>query len=69
MVEIDFLTSGNYFFVPIWDTPATANFNFWSNGNVFLNAFRLVESDFLARGNAFFNYLLDILAIDSFFLV
>ena len=43
------------FFLPFWDTPAT-NFIFPSSGNVFLNAFRLVESDFLASGNTFFIY-------------
>ena len=42
-----FLARGNLFFL-FWDSPATANFIFPSSGNVFLNAFRLVERDFLA---------------------
>ena len=42
------------FFLPFWDTPATANFIFPSNGSVFLNAFLLVERDFRASGNTFY---------------
>ena len=33
------------FFLPFWDARATAIFSFAYSGNVFLNAFRLVERD------------------------
>ena len=37
-----------------------------ASGNLFLNAFRLVERDFLASGNTFFVCCLDISASDGF---
>ena len=54
------------FFLRIWDTPATASFIFLSSGNVFLNAFQLVEKNFLASKNAFFIYFLRILLAIAF---
>ena len=37
-METDFVASGNHFFPPFWDTPATASFIFRFSGNAFLNA-------------------------------
>ena len=48
------------FFLPFWDSSATAKFIFPSSGNVFLNAFRSVERGFRASGNTFFIYFSDI---------
>ena len=42
--ETDFLASGNQFFLLFSDTPATGNFIFLSNGNVFVNKFCILVS-------------------------
>ena len=67
LVETDILASGNHFFLLAWDTPATAGFIFPSSGNVFLNAYWLLETHFPASRNASFIYFLGISANDSFF--
>ena len=67
LAETDILASGNHFFLPAWDTPATAGFIFPSSGNVFLNAYWLLETHFPASRNASFIYFLGISANDSFF--
>ena len=36
-METDFLASGNQFFLPYSDNPATDNFIFLSNRNLFVN--------------------------------
>ena len=69
LVEIDFLVSGNHFFLQFSDTPVTNSFIFLSNGNVFLNKSCIPVSGFLVGGNPFFIYFSDIPASSSFFAV
>ena len=43
-MKTDFLASGNHFFLPFSDTPATDSFIFSSTGNVFVNKSRILVS-------------------------
>ena len=44
LVETDFLAGGNHFFLPFSHKPATDNFIFPSNGQVFVNKFCILVS-------------------------